>query len=237
MKLIIILFTFIFISSYRYVVSTNIPSAEELRMKIFITKQAINKLKEEISKAKESNVPTQSNIIENSLNFKEKEESLNKIENVETSYNLTDYKGLNNYHEFNSKTLDDDVQKDILINKEVEDYFNHNPKHLEIEHVKKEIKESGIKEINDLIDMIDNHPEQIGHGSSNTFFNLQDYNRTDLHEEKPKPVQGNDKKENNLNSQKFVQVELKQNKKVPKNRKIRKNLGNKINTIKNGPII
>jgi hypothetical protein len=222
------MFTFIVIITY--IISSNTPSAEELRMKIFITKQAINKLKDEISKAKESkNGIAASSSDENSLNFKEKDDSL---DNIETSYNMTDFNGLSNFHEFNSKTLDEDVRKDILINTEVVDYFNHNPKHLELDHVKKEIKQSGIKEINDLIDMIDNHPEQIGHGTPNTFFNLQDYNKTDSN---PNVNLKSNTPNININSQKFVQVDLKQSRNLPKNRKIRKNIGNRI--IKNGPIL
>ncbi len=228
MKFIISMFTFIVIITY--IISSNTPSAEELRMKIFITKQAINKLKDEISKAKESkNGIAASSSDENSLNFKEKDDSL---DNIETSYNMTDFNGLSNFHEFNSKTLDEDVRKDILINTEVVDYFNHNPKHLELDHVKKEIKQSGIKEINDLIDMIDNHPEQIGHGTPNTFFNLQDYNKTDSN---PNVNLKSNTPNININSQKFVQVDLKQSRNLPKNRKIRKNIGNRI--IKNGPIL
>jgi hypothetical protein len=175
MKFILFFLPFI-ITGFPIILNLNnkLPSTEDLRMKLFLTNQAISKLKDQISKigAEKNKHMLKPNELKINLNeslsdemsFRESKISDDNSEQIIESphKSIIDEK----YH----NPLKDDMKQDMDLGNKVYEYFNKNTNHLNLNTIKNEIKTTGYKEINDLIDLLDNHPEEIEHGNIEHFY-------------------------------------------------------------------
>lgn len=191
-------------------------SVDELKTKIFLTKQAISKLRDEISKLKEDNNNNDGNFQTtnpNNMKFlqKQSEDHLRVKEN--------------------HLTIEDDIKKDEDLQSKVYGYFNKNPQHLELKDLEKEIKQTGYKEFEDLIQILDKHPEQISQEVNSHFHPAEKV--VERVEQEPK-----EKKENvNLNDTSTKQAKFKQFENTAKNIEKKKDNGINLKSANNFPKI
>lgn len=115
---------------------------KDIKERIIITKQAIRTLKEKIQHYKQLH----------NLDFQFVEKSSNQTTKTSESHKIREIKA--NFQE--------DIKKDLDLTKKVYDYFtNSTHKEDEIYEIKNEIKENGIREIDELMDVMDNHPGSV----------------------------------------------------------------------------
>lgn len=179
-----------------------LPNTGDLRRKLFLTNLAINKLKDQISIRLEKNKTTQ-NYEKNNLfidshyhemNFKES--SIAKI-NHKPAQTMESIKNIKLNKKF-GKSIQDDIKHDMDLGNKVYEFFNKNPNHLNLNKIKNEIKTTGYKEINDLVDLLDNHPDYIEHSNMEDF-----YTQEILNSSKNLLYKKNQKIKNSQNSQKY----------------------------------
>jgi hypothetical protein len=125
-------------------------STEDLRVQLFITNQAIKNLKSQIE------------TIKNSQTINPKFKQVNgKFESIEPNQ-------IKPHQKFN-EIISSEMQKEMKLDQEVHDFYNHNPKNDTLFHLKSQLKENGIREFEEMIDMLDNHPEELSHGTEKDF--------------------------------------------------------------------
>jgi hypothetical protein len=129
----------------------NIPtSTEDLRVQLFMTKQAIKNLKSHIE------------------NIKQSQKIDPKFKQVENKFEALEPEQKKPHHKLN-ELISTEIENEMKLDKEVHDYYNHNPKNDTLLHLKSRLKENGIRDFEEMIDMLDNHPEEISHGTQNEF--------------------------------------------------------------------
>jgi hypothetical protein len=183
-------------------IKIKLPNTGDLRRKLFLTNHAINKLKDQISIRLEKNKSMQ-NYEKNNLfieshshemNFKES--SIPEVHH-KPAQTMVSIKNIKLNKKFGN-SLQEDIKHDMDLGNKVYEFFNENPNHLNLNKIKNEIKTTGYKEINDLIDLLDNHPDYIEHSNMEHF-----YTQEILNSSKNLLYKKNEKIKNSQNSQKF----------------------------------